>query len=104
MATVEQRLPRTLSGMTCPAPDGLGGVRVSVPLASVAILGLLVVLSLLVMSVESYRPAGSFPLDAISPVLTNFAGAFFAQNTLHMLANTAIFSVATCFFAAARTR
>ncbi len=44
------------------------------------------------MLVASLRPAGTFPLDPGALVLTNYADAFLAPNTLPMLANTAAFA------------
>jgi iron(III) transport system permease protein len=82
-----------------PTRDWLGDLRRSTPAISLAVLSLLVILPLAVMLIASFRPAGTFPLDAGPLVLSNFADAYFTPNTLAMLSNTAVFASVPLLFA-----
>lgn len=97
MRVVERGL--VLPGAALPRLDWLRDLRGITRLISLLALALLVVVPLLVMLVASVRPAGTFPLESGDVVLSNFADAFLAPNTLAMLGNTLVYAIVPVIFA-----
>src|SRR5262249_53224633 len=81
-----------LPGTALPSLGWLRDARGITRVLSLLVLSLLVVVPLVIMLLASVRPAGTLPLESSEIVLSNFADAFLAPNTLAMLGNTLVFA------------